>query len=108
MTDCSCEQSSRRLTMSAGEMFVYVDSDDDGDDDSVTRRSTSFRRCPVVRPVRGPRRSVLHRSSDSVSPQQRTAPKHFTNGIDQSFSTGGPGSLVLSRVENRFPDQSRI
>jgi len=84
MTDCGCEgQSSRRLTMSAcTEMFVYADSDEDSDD-AVTRRSMSFRRCPVIR---GPRRSFLQRSSVSetnmiVSPQHRTAPKHFTNGI---------------------------
>ena len=56
-----------------GEMFVVVD--DDELDDAVSR-SMSFRRCPVVRPVRR-RRSCVHRPPSTTA----TTPDNPADGI---------------------------
>jgi len=82
MTDCYEESlQSHHLTMSTSNMFVFVDDDDD-DLDAVTR-SMSFRRCPVIRPVRGLRRSFVRQSSNSVHSsisRAHTSPNDLTNG----------------------------
>ena len=87
MTDC-CDESCR-LTQSAGASDMFILVDDDLDD--VVTCSMSFRRCPVVR---GPRRSFLHRASNSTDSISRgnagTVLNHFTDGM----TAGAVDSLV--------------
>jgi len=75
MADC-CEEA-RQLMTSTSDMFVIVD-----DDLDVVTRTMSFRRCPVIRPVHGLRRSFVERSSNSsvssLSRECRTTLNNFT------------------------------
>ena len=83
MADC-CEES-RRVMTSASDMFVVVD-----DDFDAVTRNMSFRRCPVIRPVHGLRRSFLQRSSttivDSRSPKRRTSLDNFSSSDGMTYA----------------------